>query len=91
MLIPNPQLVAPFAFFQGISEIDLSNYGYARHFKFLKASPIVTPRHQVTTTYDDVVKPFFVAIECNRRQNRELIQLRDWLLPLLMNGQVRVA
>jgi len=25
------------------------------------------------------------------RENRELTQLRDWLLPLLMNGQVRVA
>ncbi|MDW2982635.1 restriction endonuclease subunit S [Rhodanobacter sp. KK11] len=30
-------------------------------------------------------------IENNVRQNRELTQLRDWLLPLLMNGQVRVA
>jgi type I restriction enzyme S subunit len=25
------------------------------------------------------------------RQNQELIQLRDWLLPLLMNGQVQMA
>ena len=25
------------------------------------------------------------------KENRELTQLRDWLLPLLMNGQVRVA
>ena len=24
-------------------------------------------------------------------ENHELTQLRDWLLPLLMNGQVRVA
>lgn len=30
-------------------------------------------------------------IENNVRQNLELTQLRDWLLPLLMNGQVRVA
>ncbi|MBS0194323.1 MAG: restriction endonuclease subunit S [Proteobacteria bacterium] len=25
------------------------------------------------------------------RESRELTRLRDWLLPLLMNGQVRVA
>jgi type I restriction enzyme S subunit len=25
------------------------------------------------------------------RENHELAQLRDWLLPLPMNGQVRVA
>ena len=29
-------------------------------------------------------------IENNAQQNRELTQLRNWLLPLLMNGQVRV-
>ena len=26
----------------------------------------------------------------NNEQNQELIQLRDWLLPMLMNGQVKV-
>ena len=30
-------------------------------------------------------------LENNAKQNRELTHLRDWLLPLLMNGQVRVA
>ncbi|WP_291142711.1 hypothetical protein [Dokdonella sp.] len=30
-------------------------------------------------------------IWANQKQNRELTRLRDWLLPLLMNGQVRVA
>jgi type I restriction enzyme S subunit len=33
----------------------------------------------------------FTTIWVNEKQNRELTQLRDWLLPLLMNGQVRVA
>jgi len=26
-----------------------------------------------------------------QRENNELTKLRDWLLPLLMNGQVKVA
>ncbi len=26
----------------------------------------------------------------NRRENQKLTQLRDWLLPMLMNGQVRI-
>lgn len=33
----------------------------------------------------------FMKIWANEKENRELTQLRDWLLPLLMNGQVRVA
>ena len=27
----------------------------------------------------------------NSKENQQLAQLRDWLLPLLMNGQVTVA
>lgn len=33
----------------------------------------------------------FKTVWTNEKQNHELTQLRDWLLPLLMNGQVRVA
>lgn len=35
---------------------------------------------------DDILKQIFN----NNKQNQELTQLRDWLLPMLMNGQVRV-
>lgn len=33
----------------------------------------------------------FERMEPAYRENRELTQFRAWLLPLLMNGQVRVA
>lgn len=33
----------------------------------------------------------FMKIWITEKENRELTQLRDWLLPLLMNGQVRVT
>ena len=42
---------------------------------------------------DDFVKiysPLIDLISKNKRQNQELTQLRDWLLPMLMNGQVKV-
>jgi type I restriction enzyme S subunit len=35
--------------------------------------------------------PIRAAIANNERQNQELTQLRDWLLPMLMNGQVTVG
>ena len=37
-----------------------------------------------------VVPPFFVKLKLNLKQNQELSALRDWLLPMLMNGQVKV-
>ncbi|HGL4841165.1 TPA: restriction endonuclease subunit S, partial [Neisseria gonorrhoeae] len=33
---------------------------------------------------------FFVKVRNNLKQNHHLIQLRDFLLPMLMNGQVSV-
>jgi len=30
-------------------------------------------------------------LEVHNQQNQELARLRDWLLPMLMNGQVRVG
>jgi type I restriction enzyme S subunit len=37
------------------------------------------------------MKPAHKTILNNHQQNQELIQLRDWLLPMLMNGQVTVG
>ena len=42
---------------------------------------------------DDFVKiysPLINLISKNKRQNQEFTQLRDWLLPMLMNGQVKM-
>ncbi|MFH1217735.1 MAG: restriction endonuclease subunit S [Pseudomonadota bacterium] len=38
-----------------------------------------------------VVEPVFERIANNTKENQHLTQLRDWLLPMLMNGQVRVV
>ncbi|PBR11492.1 hypothetical protein COD29_20520 [Escherichia coli] len=34
--------------------------------------------------------PIYNKLASNTQENSHLIQLRDWLLPLLMNGQVTV-
>ena len=38
----------------------------------------------------DKVEPMFNRIDIIKNENQELIELRDWLLPMLMNGQVTV-
>ena len=37
------------------------------------------------------ISPIVKKLIINRQENQQLAQLRDWLLPLLMNGQVTVA
>jgi type I restriction enzyme S subunit len=83
----NPQHL----FYHSILKIDLSNYGYARHFKFLKDSKMILPEEKVANEYESIVSSFFEKIKANIFQNQELASLRDWLLPMLMNGQVSVG
>lgn len=40
--------------------------------------------------YDEIVSKYNEMIFVNSQQNQQLTQLRDWLLPMLMNGQVTV-
>ena len=40
--------------------------------------------------FDSFVNPLFQRIEVCKNENQELAELRDWLLPMLMNGQVKV-
>lgn len=81
-----PQLL----FYYSILKIDLSNYGYARHFKFLKDSLIVLPDEEVAQQFNEKVEPLHKMISHIIFQNLELTKLRDWLLPMLINGQVSV-
>jgi type I restriction enzyme S subunit len=76
-------------YFQLLS-VDLSNYGYARHFKFLKDQKVILPHQNVANVFEEIAEPPFSKIKNNIFQNQELTQLRDWLLPMLMNGQVTV-
>ncbi|MCT7730731.1 MAG: hypothetical protein N5825_04540 [Lactobacillus iners] len=34
--------------------------------------------------------PAYTTVSSNQRENRSLIALRDWLLPMLMNGQATI-
>lgn len=57
----------------------------------LKSVRAVLPDKSVTSTFCDHIEPIVKRQQQAELENVELTQLRDWLLPLLMNGQVRVA
>ena len=57
----------------------------------LKEKPIYIPYPDELATFNRTVQPWFTMISDNVRQNRELISLRDWLLPMLMNGQAMIS
>ena len=51
---------------------------------------IILPRNEIKNNFHKMTEPYFAQIKCLQGQNQELTQLRDWLLPMLMNGQVKV-
>ena len=77
-------------FFYQLLNIDLSSYGYARHFKFLKDQKVVLPDLVTASAFEEYAASLYTKIKNNIFQNQELTELRDWLLPMLMNGQVTV-
>ena len=52
---------------------------------------VVIPPPEILKQFDEFVGAGIATIANNIQQNQELITLRDWLLPMLMNGQVRVG
>ena len=56
----------------------------------LKDITIIQPSLDVVKKFEEKVSSINSYIKVNEEQNQELIQLRDWLLPMLMNGQVKV-
>ena len=57
--------------------------------KHIMEYPIVF-EFEIADQFSKIVRPIYEAVHKNYNQNQELTQLRDWLLPMLMNGQARV-
>ena len=56
----------------------------------LEQSCIVLPPEAIIGKITLLLHPIHTKIGQLNQENRELIKLRDWLLPMLMNGQARV-
>ncbi len=58
----------------------------------LRKIPIVIPKNdELINNFQNTIDSGIKIIENQNRQNQQLSELRDWLLPMLMNGQVTVA
>lgn len=57
----------------------------------LKDRPIYIPSESEAETFNKSVQPWFSMISDNIRESQQLTSLRDWLLPMLMNGQATIV
>ena len=56
----------------------------------IKELPIIIPENSVLYSFDSKMQTIYKEIFKNKKENEELTKLRDYLLPLLMNGQIEV-
>jgi type I restriction enzyme S subunit len=56
----------------------------------LEVFSLPIPDIKILKKFEQIVDPFFKKETINTKQNQQLTQLRDWLLPMLMNGQITV-
>ncbi|WP_209330974.1 restriction endonuclease subunit S [Lunatimonas salinarum] len=57
----------------------------------VKGFKLVIPDNLTLEKFNQIVQPLYEKIKVNTKENLQLSKLRDWLLPMLMNGQVRVG
>jgi type I restriction enzyme S subunit len=57
----------------------------------LKTVKIALPDPDVVDQFTTAVAPIFKRQDLLEQESLQLGQLRDWLLPMLMNGQIKVA
>ncbi len=57
----------------------------------LNYTPVVVPDNAQLSAFNKTVEPIFETILTLQKQTEELTRLRDWLLPILMNGQVSMV
>lgn len=58
--------------------------------KGIKKLQILRPKNKIEERFEEIVLPIRQKRELNNFENQKLTELRDWLLPMLMNGQVKV-
>jgi len=95
--VPNSRFSTEFIFYtikNLIPEIEANSSGST--FQEVSTSTLgsiktVLPTNDILNIFDKKIKPIFKQQNILEEQNQKLTELRDWLLPMLMNGQVRVS
>lgn len=51
---------------------------------------VLFPENDILEKFDSIVTPCINRMIANHKENQKLTELRDWLLPMLMNGQIKI-
>ena len=90
LIISNTTRMPQSLFYFSLVAVDLSDYHYARHFKYFKAEEIFVPPLDIANKFDKFASPILLRIQKLRDTSNKLSEARDRLLPKLMSGEITV-
>ena len=90
LMFPKNKNLLPAYFYLSINNIDLSNYAYARHYKFMKEQSILIPDEKTLDEFNKKTYPLLEQIIHLLNYNQKLKEARDILLPRLMNRTIEI-
>lgn len=90
LIVSNCEKMPQVLLYFSLLNVDLSNYHYARHFKYLKAEEIIVPDKTAAEKYDAFATTIMKKVHILRKQIQNAEQARDRLLPKLMSGEIEV-
>jgi len=95
--IPRTDYTTPFIFYTIKNSLpEIVNNASGSTFKAISGGTLKTiktclPARSTIENFTDKVSPIFERQNILELENQQLSELRDWLLPMLMNGQVTVG
>lgn len=90
LIVSNDKCMPQSLFYCSLISVDLSNFHYARHFKYLKSEEILVSTKEIADFFERQVASLFNKIQVLRYLNKTATEARDRLLPKLMSGELEV-
>lgn len=90
LIVSNNENMPQSLLYYSLIAVDLSNYHYARHFKYLKAESILVPSKEIADEFDRYVAPMLLQVQQLRNTSYKAAEARDRLLTKLMSGEIEV-
>ena len=73
-----------------LSDYDISNQGYSRYFKYLKEKYVFIPDDDTFYVFNRGIIQYTNVLKDNIMKNIVLGRLKRYILPLLINGQLKI-
>jgi type I restriction enzyme S subunit len=90
VLVSNNERMPQLLFYHNLLNVDLSNFHYSRHLKFLKKEKVLLPTKKIANEFNSFTENLYKEIDLLRGKNQTLKQTRDLLLPRLLSGKLDI-